>query len=159
MNLTLKAGLLLGVLCALWQLIMGITGWFLDPVLLNLFWVVILIQIGVLVWALNKTATSNTYWQQVGKGTLISLTGGIILFIFSIIFTSVLFPDYFAELRAMQEKILQESGISAEEIRRQIQMTEMTQNTFTQALFGFLGTVITGFIISLIVAAVKRRKV
>jgi len=158
MNLTLKAGLLLGILCAIWQLIMGVTGWYIHPQLLNLFWVVILIQIGVLIWALNKTASVNTYWQQVGKGTLISLVGGIVLFLFSILFTSVLFPNYFNELRAMQEELLREAGTSEAEIRSQLEITAMTQTTFLQALFGLLGTVITGFIISLIVAAVKRKK-
>lgn len=159
MNLTVKAGLLLGILCAIWQLIMGVTGWYLDPVLLNLFWVVVLIQVGVLFWALNKTAPIKNYWQQVGKGTLISLIGGVILFLFSILFTSVLFPNYFTELNAMQERILNESGASETEIRTQMQMTAMTQTTFLQALFGLLGTVVTGFIVSLIIAAFKRQKI
>lgn len=157
MNLTLKAGLLLGILCAVWQLLMGITGWYVDPVLLNLFWVVILIEVGVILWALNKTAPTHTYWQQVGKGTLIALIGGIVLFLFSILFTTVLFPNYFDELRAMQEKLLREAGTSEAEIKTQLELTAMTQTTFLQAFFGLLGTVITGFLISLIVAAFKRR--
>lgn len=158
MNLNLKAGILLGVLCAGWQLVMGITGWYVNPVLLNLFWIVLLIQIGILYWALNKTASVSTFWHQVGNGTLISLYGGILLFIFSIIFTSLLFPNYFNDLRAMQEQVLRDAGTSEDEIRRQLNLTGMTQTSFLQALFGMLGTVFTGFIVSLIIAAFKRRK-
>ena len=36
----MKAGLALGFLVFLWTLFMGITGWYKDPVLLNMFYVV-----------------------------------------------------------------------------------------------------------------------
>jgi len=43
----------------LWTLVMGVTGWYKHPVLLNMFWVVVLIEIGVLVWGLRQTAARS----------------------------------------------------------------------------------------------------
>ena len=51
-----KAGILLGVLVVIWMYIIGVTGWYKDPVLLNMFYIVILIQIAVLLWGLKRTA-------------------------------------------------------------------------------------------------------
>ena len=95
-----KAALLLGFTCIAWQLVMGLTGWYLHPILLNLFWLVILIQIAVLVWGLRKTALEGrSYWSQVGAGTLMSVYGGVIIFFGSLLFTIVLFPHYFEDIR------------------------------------------------------------
>ena len=58
-NVTVKSGIWLGVLCVLWTLVMGVTGWYKHPVLLNMFWVVVLIEIGVLVWGLRQTAARS----------------------------------------------------------------------------------------------------
>lgn len=158
MRQAFKGGLLIGLLCALWQIVMGITGWYLDPVLLNLFWVVILIQGVIIFLFLDKTSNVNTYWTQVGYGTLMSFNGGLILFIFSILFTAVFFPNYFNDLQVMQEKLLKDAGKTPDEIKAQIALSSQMQTTFLQALFGLLGTVFTGFILSLIIGAFKRKK-
>jgi hypothetical protein len=58
----------LGVLVGAWTFVMGFTGWYKDPVLLNMFWVVIVIQIVVLLWTLRQTtcagaATATPFYQ------------------------------------------------------------------------------------------------
>ncbi len=158
MKKAVNGGLLLGILCAVWQVIMGVSGWYLTPVMFNLFWIVILIQAVIIFRFLGKSANENTYWGQVGYGTLISFFGGVVLFIFSILFTTVFFPNYFNDIKMMQEKLLREAGKSPEEIKAQIALTSQTQSTFLQALFGFIGTIVTGFILSLIIGSFKRKK-
>jgi hypothetical protein len=158
MKYTFKGGILIGIFCAIWQLIMGLTGWFLHPVLLNLFWMVIIIQVCILFWGLKKTSMENSYWQQVGAGTLMSFNGGLLLFIFSILFTTIFFPNYFNDLRLMQEQILKEAGNSESEIKTQVELASQMQTPIWQALFGLLGTVFTGFIASLIIGAFLRKK-
>jgi hypothetical protein len=37
MNSTVKAGIVLGILVSAWTYLTGITGWYKDPVLYNLF--------------------------------------------------------------------------------------------------------------------------
>jgi hypothetical protein len=103
MKPTVQGGIMLGVATGLWTLVMGVTGWYKDPVMVNVFYLIILVEIGVLIWGLRKTAPNNTYWQQVGAGMQIALIGSVIIFLVSIFFTTVLYPEYFTELRTMQE--------------------------------------------------------
>ena len=88
MKSILKTAVVVGLTCMAWQLVMGLTGWYLHPVLLNLFWIVILIQISVMVWGLRLTAAEGRkYGGQVGAGVLMSVFGGVIIFFGSLLFT------------------------------------------------------------------------
>jgi hypothetical protein len=154
-----KAGVVLGVLVAVWTFVMGFTGWYKHPTLLNLFWVMILIQIGVLVWGLRLTALEGrSYWGQVGAGTLMSLAGGVIIFLGSMLFTTVVFPDYFTELRQLGEETMRAQGISESDIKATLDLQAPMQTPFMQAFLGFIGTLITGLIVSLIAGAIIRKK-
>ena len=159
MNAAMKAGIMIGILCGIWTLVMGITGWYKDPVLLAVFWVVIPIQIGVLIWGLRQTAAAGkTYGGQIAAGTLMSLVGGIILFFVSLLFTTVLFPNYFEELRMAQVEMLRAAGKTEAEISDLVTASASTQTPFMQALMGFLGTIVTGFVVSLILGIFIKRK-
>jgi hypothetical protein len=159
MTTTVKAGLVLGVLVSVWTYIMGVTGWYKDPALLNLFWFVILIQIGVLVWALRLTAAEGKdYWGQVKAGTLISLLGGVLIFCGSYLFTSVVFPQYFSDIRTLGEGLLRAKGMSETQIREALEAQAAVQTSFMQALFGFIGTVITGPVVSMILGVFLKKK-
>jgi hypothetical protein len=159
MNTILKAGIVLGVLVEIWTYLMGFTGWYKDPALMNLFWVVIAIQIAVLMWALKRTAAEGRGWGgQVGAGTLISLIAGVFVIVGSLIFTMVVFPNYFTELAAVQEQMLRTAGQTEEQIRQTMEMTAKTSTPMLQALFGFLGTVITGIVVSMIIGAFVKAK-
>jgi len=157
-NVTVKAGIWLGVLVFIWTLLMGVTGWYKHPALLNLFWVVILIEIGVLIWALRKTAATTEYLGQVGNGTLVAVIGAVIIFCGSLLFTSVLFPNYFTELRAMQEEMLRAAGRTEAEITAAIELGAKMQTPFMNALMGAVGTIVTGLLASLIIAIFHRKK-
>ena len=159
MNTTTRGGILIGVLCGLWTFVMGFTGWYKNPALLYAFWLVIPIQIGVLVWGLRKVAsTGKQYGGLLGAGTLMSLIGGVILIFTSLFFTTVVFPNYFNELRAIQEEMLRNSGQSEAEIAAALEASAMTNTPIMQALFGFIGTVVTGFLASLIIGAIVKKK-
>lgn len=159
MNTIVKAGVLLGVLCCAWTFVMGYTGWYKDPALLNLFFLVIVIEIAVLVWALRKTAAEGRgYGGQVGAGTLISGIGGLIIIGGSLLFTTVAFPNYFAEIAAVQEQQLRAAGQSEEQIRTFMQMSAPGRTPMAQALTGFLGTMVTGVVVSAILAIFIRAR-
>ena len=159
MNLIVKVGVVLGVLVTLWTFIMGFTGWYKNPNLVSLFFVVILIQIAVLIWGLKKAAKgARTYLGIVAGGTLMSIIGGVIIFFGSLLFTMVVFPNYFEEIRSMGIEILRAQGLSESEITARIQRQAGVQTSFMQAFFGFLGTVVTGLIASFVIAAFVRKK-
>ena len=159
MNTILKGGLLIGLLCGAWAVIVVLAGWHTDPVLLNLFYVVILIQIGVLVWGLRLAGREGKpYWAQVGRGTLMSVVAGLILFVISYLLTTVLFPNYFEEIRQAGEQAMRAQQMPEAEIAARQEAYAANQTPFMQAIGGTIGTIVTGFIASLVIAIFTRKK-
>jgi hypothetical protein len=130
MHPILSAGILIGALCAVWTFVMGFTGWYRDPTMAAVFFLVIPIEIGGLIWGLKRTAAEErTYRAQVVAGTLMSVVAGVIIIASSLLFTTV-FPDHLQELEAR--------GSSA--------------TPMGQALDGFIGTLVTGILASAVIA-------
>ena len=159
MKPTLKAGIVLGLLVVVWTFVMGVTGWYKDPSLLNLFYIVVLIEIAVLFWGLRLTAKEGKgYGAQLGAGTLMSVYGAVIIFFGSLLFTTVVYPHYFEELRVMGEEVLRARGVPEDQIKAQLDLAASMQTPFMQALIGAVMTVVTGFVASLVLAAFLRAK-
>ena len=158
MNLTIRAGIVLGVLVVAWTFVMGLTGWYKDLVLLNLFWIVVLIQIAVLLWALMKTASVNGYARQVLSGTLISVVASVLIFAGSLVFTMVAFPDYFAEMTAAHGEALRKAGRTEPEIQTELGLAAAGATPMSQAIAGVIGTVLTGIFASAMIAVFHRRR-
>jgi hypothetical protein len=136
MNPILSAGVLIGVLCGVWTFVMGFTGWYKDPALAILFLpAVIIIEVAGLYWGLRQTAAQGrAYLGQVVAGAMMSTIAGVIIIGSSLLFTMVVFPEYFQDIEA-------------------------TQSTpMGQALSGFIGTLVTGILVSAIVAIWVRAK-
>jgi hypothetical protein len=158
MTIPIGAGVLLGVLCVAWQFVVGFTGWYKDPVLLNLFFLVIPLEIGIVIWALRKTARSATWGGQIVNGLLLSLVASVIIFAGSLLFTTVVFPNYFAEIQATQSEMLKAAGQSEAEIATTVAASAAMQTPFMNALSGVIGTVVTGVIVAAIAGAFLRKK-
>lgn len=159
MNPIVKTGVLIGVLCCAWTYVIGFTGWYKDPVMMNMFWMVIVIQIVLLVWGLKKTAAAGkTYGGQVMAGTMMSLVATPIIIVSSIIFTTVVFPNYYEELQVVQEEMLRNAGKSADEIRAELEATAATQKPLMGAILGAVGTIVTGLVASLVIGAFIKKK-
>jgi hypothetical protein len=137
---------------------MGFTGWFKDPAMVKMLWMVIPIQLAVLVWGLRQTALEGkSYGGQLGAGTLMSIIGGAILILSAYLYV-VVFPNYYNELREMQIQFLQNQGSSPGEIDAAVETIKAEQTPTVQALFQFVSTVVLGFFASLILAAFIRKK-
>jgi len=158
MRTAIRAGVLLGVLTVVWTFVMGFTGWYKDPVMLNLFFLVILLEVGIVIWALRKTAPSATWGGQVLNGLVLSLVAGVIIFAGSLLFTTVAFPTYFSDLQAAQAQMLKAAGLSEAEIQSQVAASAALQTPFMNALSGVIGTVVTGVIVAAIAGAFLRKK-
>lgn len=155
---TLRAGVILGLSVAAWTFIMGFTGWYKHPTLLSLFWLVIPMQIGILLWALRGTAPTTAYGRQVWNGVSISLLGSMIVFGASILFTTLVFPKYFQELEALGRELMAKQGLSAEQIETAVRLQAPMQTPRASAMAGAIGTVFTGFFTSVIAAVWLRKK-
>ena len=154
MKSSLKVGLAIGVACAVWQCVMVVTGWLTNPSLFPLFYLVVLIEIGILVWGLRQTAGKQSYGGQFMTGTAASMIAGAFLFVFSLILTTVLFPGVMAEMKAMQAQLLRDAGRTEAEVSAALAL----QTPLIQAVLGLIGTVVTGVLASLVIAAFLRRK-
>jgi hypothetical protein len=158
MSIPIRAGVLLGVLCVFWTFVMGFTGWYKDPVMLNLFFLVILLEIGIVIWALRKTAASATWGGQIVNGLVLSLVASVIIFAGSLLFTTVVFPTYFADIQAAQTEMLKAQGLSEADIKMQVAAAAALQTPFMNALTGVIGTVVTGVVVAAIAGAFLRKK-
>jgi hypothetical protein len=154
MKAILKAGLAIGILCGIWQIIMVMAGWITNPSLMDLFYLVILIEIAVLIWGLKQSSTENPYGRQVLAGTAMSVWAGVFLFAFSLLLTTVLFPNLITEMKTVQTQMLKQAGRSEAEISAGLAL----QTPLVQALMGLIGTVITGILASLVIAIFVRKK-
>ena len=154
-----KYGVVLGLLVVAWTFVMGFTGWYRDPVLLNLFFMVVLFEIAVLYFALQKTAAEGrTYGKQVVAGILVAVVAAPIIFLGSILFTSVVFPSYFEEVRGAQETMLRESGMPEEMIRQRLDATAVTQTSVFNAALGAFMTILTAAVASAVIALFVRAR-
>ena len=119
MHPILSTGLLIGLLCGAWMFVMGFTGWYLDPTKVNRFFLVILIEVGGLVWGLRRTAAEGrTYSGQVVAGTGMAIVAGIVIVCCSLIFTTVAFPNYLTDINEMSRRMMLEQGTPAGSHRR-----------------------------------------
>lgn len=150
----LAAGLWIGVLSGAWTLVMGFTGWYKDPTMLNAFFVVMAIEVAGLVWGLRKTAAEGrTFGGQIVAGTMMSTIAGVIIMAFSLLFTMVLFPTYFTDLQEAYRQILARQGKSEAEIAAAIGQSMSGATPMGQAVQGFVATLIIGIITSAAIAA------
>lgn len=144
MSIPVRAGLWLGVLVVVWTFVMGVTGWYKDPVLGNLFFLVILLEVGLLVWMLRQTAAQGaTYGRQITNGLVFALVASVLIFAGSYVFTTVAYPTYFADICAMQEQSLKAQGVPDAEIAAQMKAAAPLQTPVMNALSGVIGTVVT----------------
>ncbi len=154
MSPTIKAGVVLGLAVEVWTFIVIALGWHKDPMMLMLFYLVIFIQAGVLVWGLRMTAAQGKgYGAQVGAGTLMSAIGAVIIFIGAYLMVTTVFPNYFVEVQEAGRMALSTQGYSEEAIQTQMDAMAPMQTPMANSLTGAVATIITGLIESLIIAA------
>jgi hypothetical protein len=159
MNPILSTGVLIGVLCGLWTFIMGFTGWFKDPVLMRMFFVVIVLEIAGLVVGLRQTAAlGRAYGGQVLAGTMMAIVAGVIIIASSLLFTTVAFPDYVTQVEDATRASLLQQGKTESEVAEALRVNAASTTPMAQAMSGFLGTLVTGILASAVIAIFVRAK-
>ena len=159
MNPIVAAGLLIGGLCGGWMFVMGFSGWYRDPQMINLFFLVIVIEIAGLVWGLRRTAAQGrTYSGQVVAGTMMAIIAGTVIVVCSLLFTTVAFPTYFEDINTISREMMQAQGKTEAEIAQAMSDASAWQTPIMNALAGFLGTFMTGVLASAIIGAFIRRR-
>jgi hypothetical protein len=138
---------------------MGFTGWYKDPVMMNAFWGVVVIELFGLAWGLRQTARQGRGWAgQLLAGSLMSLIAGVIIIGSSLLFTTVFFPNYFTDIELMGLEVLRQQGKSEVEIAQALETSRAMATPIAQALAGFTGTLLTGIVASAAIGLVIRAK-
>lgn len=159
MQPTIQAGIVLGLAAEIWTLLFLSLGLHTNPVTLLLFYLVIVIQGGVLFWGLRMTARQGkTYGAQVVAGLIMSGIGAVIIFVGSFVLTSYVFPDYFVELEEGIRTTLSAQGIPDADIQTQLDAMASSNTPIQNAINGVIGTIGTGLVLSLIIAIFVKAK-
>ena len=148
MHPTIRGGFLLGACVASWTIVMGSTGWYKEPGLLYLFWLVIPIQAAILIWFLRLSAPRAGYGRQVWTGVSISLLGSVLIFANSYYLTTVQLPHYFQDMEALGRLMMAKQGLSPGQIEAAVRAQAPMQRPIPTAMAGAIGTVVTGAVIS-----------
>jgi hypothetical protein len=160
MNPVLSAGVLIGLVCGAWTFAMGFTGWYKDPKLANVLFisVAMIIEIAGLIWGLRKTAAQGrSYGGQILAGTMMAIVAGVIIIATSLLFTTVVFPNYFSDIEQAYRTSLQQQGKTDAEIAAAVRASAASATPMAQAMSGFIGTLITGIVASAIIGIFVRR--
>jgi hypothetical protein len=158
MKKSVNAGVVLGVVVAVWVLFMGFSGLYKNPLGALAFLLVIPINIGVVVWGLRRTRAENGYGGQILAGLVIGVVGSVIIMLNSYVFTTMLFPNYFDDIRQMQEEFMTQAGLPQEEIDRRLEEAAASATPGRQAITGGIGTVGTSLVTAVIAGIWLRRK-
>lgn len=158
MRQSVIAGVVLGVIVAIWTQIMGITGMYKNPSLAWLFWLVIAINIGVVIWGLGKTRAQNGYGGQVAAAVVIGIVGAVLIMLNSYLLTTAVVPEYLDEIKAVQEEMILQAGSPQEVVDVQLATLDKVMTPGVQAVMGGIGTLLTSLITGLIAAIWIRKK-
>jgi hypothetical protein len=104
----------------------------------------------------NKGVISFNY--GVRTGLMISLIAAVITSLFIIFYFNFIDPKFFERGVQYQTQKLILKGKTNKEIAGQIENIRLTFSFVNQLLFAILGTVVTGFIISIVLSLILKRK-
>ena len=160
MKTIIRGGIVLGILVTIWTYIFGLTGMHKNMGAAMLFPIVAtIIQLAVLVWALKRTAAEGRrYMGQVSAGTLLSFIAGSLLLAMSYIYLTQVHPTYMAEVNEAGLAFYRSQGVDEAKIQEITAQSAKFQTPMAQAAMGFVGCVVTGFVLSLILAIFIRSK-
>jgi hypothetical protein len=152
MKTIIRGGILLGILVTIWTYIFGLTGMHRNMGTALLFpLVATVIELAVLVWALKRTAAEGRGWLgQVSAGTLLSFVAGCVIFASSYFYVTTIHPTYMSEVAQAGEAIMRSQGMDEAVIRQKTAEQAVMATPMGQAVMGFVGCVVTGFILSAI---------
>ena len=106
----------------------------------------------------KANADVMSFWQAVKIGVGVAVISGIIVVLFNLILTRVIDPETMTKAANFQrEQLIENTELPIEQIDAQIEMMQKFQTPAIQAAFGLLFSVIFGFLLSLIPAAILKR--
>ena len=158
-RVALKWGAILGVASSIFSLILFMT----DTVgNTGIGAISYLFIIGALVLAMREFRTLNggymRYGQGLGLGALTTGVSGLISGLFSVFYMTVIDTGVMDRMIETQRDKAEASGLSDEQIDAQMKIVEMFQSPGLLFIFGIIGSIIMGFLFSLVISAIIKKE-
>ncbi|MDN5200836.1 DUF4199 domain-containing protein [Fulvivirgaceae bacterium BMA10] len=97
-----------------------------------------------------------SYGQGLGIGTLLSVVSGVISSVFTLIYIKFIDDSMLQAIRDKTIEQLESQGMSDSEIETALEFSSAFTSPTAIAIFGILGALIGGFILSLIISAITK---
>jgi hypothetical protein len=158
-GIAMKWGAITGLISIIYSTILQVTGMATNQ---GLSWLGFVILIGGIFYAMKdfKTQTGGymTYGEGLGVGTLTSAISGLLSSAFAAFYIGFIDDSSIKQTLALQRKKFEEQGMDDAQIDQAIAMAEKFSGPGTIFLFGLIGSVIIGLIISLVIAAILKHE-
>ncbi len=157
---TLNGGIITGLLMVLYSLLLYFLGQSFNKVLSSLGLLIFIAGLYLGIRSFRDTGRGGylSYGQVLGAGTVMSLYIAIITAIFTYLLYTVIDPDLIVKMTEMKREILMKRGLSDEQIDASLKVAAWTTTPWFLAASSVVGTVIWGFIISLIEGIFLKRE-
>lgn len=154
-RIALKWGIISAILIIVYSVVLYMTGWFKTP---SLSWITFLfLFFGIIMGIREFKFMNNNYIgfsEGLGVGTLLSAVTGLVSSIFSYIYLNFIDTTIMQQMRDMQMEQMEAQGLSSEQIDQAMEIGAKFTSPGIIFLFGIIGYVLFGFLISLVVAAI-----
>jgi hypothetical protein len=158
MNAAVRWGLVLGGVVAALTVIFGFAGWHRTYQMAFVFLAVaISANVATVVLCLRESAASERWSGQIKNGLLLGLVASAIIFAASWLTTTVIFPDYFAEMAEGYREAYVSLGLSADDVAELVEATAAT-SPVRSAFDGVIGTTVTSLVVAAVAGVWLRRK-
>jgi Protein of unknown function (DUF4199) len=154
----LKWGVIIGVISILYSTAIMVSGQIGNQALT--YPVYLIIGIGLYL-AMNDFKKENqgfmSYAQGLGVGTLMSAISGLISSFFSMAYMKFIDPTITDQIMKKAVEDMEKKGIPDEQIDQAMEMSKMFMSPGAMFVMGLLGSILIGFILSLIIAAIVKK--
>ncbi len=159
MGPAIKWGAILAVAVALVSLVMIASGLHMNPLIYGIGVIVVFMGLNIVavVMALRATADEKGYLGQLGSGAVLGLVGGVLSFAFSLLITTVIFPDAIPQMIEASLEFYGQAGLTEEQLVATEEQLRQT-TPMAGAVQGLIGTFCTSVIVAAITAIFVRRK-
>lgn len=128
------------------------------PNYINYLLLIFFIVIGVKSYRDEDLGGNISYGKSLGTGILISVFGGIITGVFTLLFFTYIAPDMVDKIMEAAQQSMAEQGMSDEQIEMGMGMTRKFMTPMWLFLFSVLGSAFMGFIFSLIISIFMKKE-
>lgn len=163
MKTEIKFGLILGLGICAYTTVAHLLGFYTNNIRAGKYGdaVIILLPLVVLFLAIREERNLNaslTLFQGIKTGLLVSLISFPISAAFLWIYHHYINPNWLEFIINYERNSMVRAGISAGEISARLDQLRAGNSDFAQIVGGFVGTLVLGFVFSVIISLILRRK-